>query len=742
MMRSLLGSQTGAPVKLKIYLNHRSAEAGTALKGKVVCEVTSKDIVQGESIDLSISGRELAALKDGKTAERKFCRMEKRLDEFRGRGLGPRRHYVFPFAIKLPASLPASCHFKMPSKEGVLQVEYKLIARGYSTKTEHVFKVTSAPLPDKRIVSVHHPITKAVKSLGRIEQGTISLAAQVKDSHIGRGDRIQLALSCRNDSLVDIQRVDVKVQEVVAGSAQRAKDGNFDESKTFKETLYTEKETNLKGLLHKATTNEQVRKSQSMSQADKAQQFAEIYTELAENKFLLEFLCPMKARDSYKGKLLHVKHFIKVKLMTNSVTDNPSIVIPLKIGNPPVPRQTTLASQSSRSVRCDLRRNRSASELMIPIALTSLDVLPPPMPIAPPETQVPERATTTAESRRAPLTRSRSNDESHSTFFAPLPPPMTTNIGSMTQSTPVLPPSAPLPAMTPQLTIDPPPSDPPPSAPRPSAPPQPMSSSLPSLPPAAIPATTVTSSMPTWPTYQQPEISPSAPFFEDVQATIVSAVPVPSNSEDAPVTVIDPSFIVLGGGAIVLGEGADYCNTSYNSIPPSQTPPALPSLSSLFCEMLLSVEDYDIIKAKLLDPAWRVLFSTISASEFGSIIAHVNVDFDQPRVAAILSPVVNGGQNLTCEYCAAAVKGTTEWNRPTMVERLAPSCVDLQQNYHLIRSELNEWDQIITARSLGLPQQQPGEHLLPQAPAGNVVQPSPPPRQATPQQDSQQSLWV
>ena len=115
----------------------------------------------------------------------------------------------------------------------------------------------------------------------------------------------------------------------------------------------------------------------------------------------------------------------------------------------------------------------------------------------------------------------------------------------------------------------------------------------------------------------------------------------------------------------------------------------------LYEEMLVSIEDYDIIRCKLQDSGWLTLFENLRPAEFGNIIAHVNIEFDQPRVAALLALVVH--PNFTCQHCAAAVKSTAEWNRPSMVERLTPFCTDLAHNHHLIRAELSEWDQIIFA---------------------------------------------
>ena len=76
----------------------------------------------------------------------------------------------------------------------------------------------------------------------------------------------------------------------------------------------------------------------------------------------------------------------------------------------------------------------------------------------------------------------------------------------------------------------------------------------------------------------------------------------------------------------------------------------------------------------------------------------VNVEFDQPRVAELLAPHINGGSNFNCQFAAAAVRSTSEWNRATMAQRLLPFCIDLSVNHHLIENELHEWDRVVTRR--------------------------------------------
>lgn len=45
---------------------NEGARAGTSLKGRVVCEVIAKDIIQGEPVHLAISGKERVHTTSGK----------------------------------------------------------------------------------------------------------------------------------------------------------------------------------------------------------------------------------------------------------------------------------------------------------------------------------------------------------------------------------------------------------------------------------------------------------------------------------------------------------------------------------------------------------------------------------------------------------------------------------------------------------------------------------------------------
>jgi hypothetical protein len=78
---------------------------------------------------------------------------------------------------------------------------------------------------------------------------------------------------------------------------------------------------------------------------------------------------------------------------------------------------------------------------------------------------------------------------------------------------------------------------------------------------------------------------------------------------------------------------------------------------------------------------------------YGNILAHVNLDIDQPRVAAVLANHL--GPRFTCQFVKAAAQNAAEWNRATTVQRLIPYCVDITTNQHIVLDVLSDWEQTI-----------------------------------------------
>lgn len=123
-------------------------------------------------------------------------------------------------------------------------------------------------------------------------------------------------------------------------------------------------------------------------------------------------------------------------------------------------------------------------------------------------------------------------------------------------------------------------------------------------------------------------------------------------------------------------------------------------MESLLSEMRSSVNEYDILREKLLQDDWLALFRTATPDDFGSIVAHVRMESDQPRIAALLATPSHdyyfGTPSFGCRYAAAAIRKAADWTRYTMVERLVPCCADIATEHHLIRAELTDWQRTIT----------------------------------------------
>lgn len=75
------------------------------------------------------------------------------------------------------------------------------------------------------------------------------------------------------------------------------------------------------------------------------------------------------------------------------------------------------------------------------------------------------------------------------------------------------------------------------------------------------------------------------------------------------------------------------------------------------------------------------------------------MDFDQPRVAAMLAPRMNQGNGgFTCAYCRSAIQNAAQWNRIAMVQKLLPLCVDIQTGFPMLQEELTQWELTVTSQ--------------------------------------------
>lgn len=183
----------------------------------------------------------------------------------------------------------------------------------------------------------------------------------------------------------------------------------------------------------------------------------------------------------------------------------------------------------------------------------------------------------------------------------------------------------------------------------------------------------------------------------EVEIPVVAAVAIPDDAVQAS-TLITADAVVLGvGDALLRQESGRRQLTDLVPV----TPPLSSLFSTLLDEMRSSINDYELISQKLLDPQWVELFRSLSPTEFGSVISCVNVAFDQPRVALLLAPHLHQGSGIQCADAAAAIRmASATQHRAVMAQRLLPLCSDAEQNSNLVRAELNDWEQTVAHQVL------------------------------------------
>jgi hypothetical protein len=193
-------------------------------------------------------------------------------------------------------------------------------------------RVTSAPLPNEIVPCLVQPTTHYLRSFGILNKGYISVGASVENAHVGRGQSIKLSIASRNDASVDIDRVQVKLVELIEYHADK-------ESQTHKVELHKLKDVDLPCVFKEKRKRSEVRQSMRDMSTNIEATYTAIYQDLVSGENQVLVTIPEHARDSYDGKLMKISHYLKVMFFTKALVENPSSKIPIQIGSPPVPSQ-------------------------------------------------------------------------------------------------------------------------------------------------------------------------------------------------------------------------------------------------------------------------------------------------------------------------------------------------------------------------------------------------------------------
>jgi hypothetical protein len=182
--------------------------------------------------------------------------------------------------------------------------------------------------------------------------------------------------------------------------------------------------------------------------------------------------------------------------------------------------------------------------------------------------------------------------------------------------------------------------------------------------------------------------------YEDIPFASAVIIPTDDEAVRAPMASAPLEALVLGGTAAFSEVESSFAPSA------PLAPSTRPSLAALLEEMIFSINDFEIMSTKLQDATWASLLANLSPDDFGSVLAHVNMDIDQPRVAELLARQM--GSKFRCEHCKVAAQNAAEWNKTTTIQRLLPFCVDITANSDAILGVLSEWERTVTKHAFEL----------------------------------------
>lgn len=271
---------------LSIVLDNDTHVAGTTLTGRIVMQVHRK--IAGQEIVLLVKGKEKTCIKRGKQtryARRDFFNARITIRDFVQRSKVKPGSYSFPFSIELPESLPST--FSYGRHPNACFIQYKCAASVGGATAHRYFSMSSSPMQDIRVPCFLEPKTQEISSMGFKSTGSITFGVGVDDTHVGKGQDLIFSVACRNDTVVDIEHVDVKVVELVtyrvdAGWSARRKN-----------VLVHITELDLPGLVTRRKSKEEVRLDKLAGpDALRQSNFPQIYEELSSGRNSIRIRIP------------------------------------------------------------------------------------------------------------------------------------------------------------------------------------------------------------------------------------------------------------------------------------------------------------------------------------------------------------------------------------------------------------------------------------------------------------------
>lgn len=164
------------------------------------------------------------------------------------------------------------------------------------------------------------------------------------------------------------------------------------------------------------------------------------------------------------------------------------------------------------------------------------------------------------------------------------------------------------------------------------------------------------------------------------------------------------------GGLAGGGPTEEEITIPASSVPTSSSPStgdlvAPPGLARLLAEMQVSIAGEDIVERALADSTWDVYMSTMSPTDYGTVLQTIQLSLQQLGVAESLAGKMISSSSSTnnnptnafsCDHVKAAVGAATSLNRTAMVTSLLPRTCDAAERHKIVCDILTDWEKELT----------------------------------------------
>ncbi|KAL7576112.1 hypothetical protein ACA910_000889 [Epithemia clementina (nom. ined.)] len=238
--------------------------------------------------------------------------------------------YQIPFEVEVPKFLPGSMVFESScgSRCSVLyELEAVLKGSGVLWNYHKAIPVQVLAKPMDALPPSPHiaaPVNERVNICCCFNKGSVSLGGKVDETRLSAGSRCCVSLSCRNYSTADTERVEARLRQNITWKASGR-------SKTSSENLVTVQFPSMLDNIRRRHVTGGHDQSHELLVRDEMQ---DMFREINDGSHSGIIIIPPTVLDTYSGHLIMVSHRIELEVKTGCCISDPSIYIPIWIGQP------------------------------------------------------------------------------------------------------------------------------------------------------------------------------------------------------------------------------------------------------------------------------------------------------------------------------------------------------------------------------------------------------------------------